>query len=241
MSEVSHCWTKMPAFPLAPCLHPPFASHPVVLFVWSEPRDFGAMPSCTATSPAHRPSRGCWVHPWQQPSSCSTRKGSCPKSVPQFISAILAVNARGRAQSLRCINRAAELSVGNASKSSFPADYFVLESLCRISAQLFVLGIKKKKKIVSEPHPILPSAEQGLSELPQPPPLQHPSGHGYVVLCLWDPSSQSLDGDCCFWPSPLYPVRWPWAYLCPNALPKKGNRDKFSSYSTEIKIRITMV
>lgn len=146
MSEVSHCWTEMPAFPLAPCLHPPFASHPVVLFVWSEPRDFGAMPSCTATSPAHTPSQGCRVHPWQQPSSCSTQKGSCPKSVPQFISVILAVNARGRAQSLCCINRAAELSVGNASKSSFPADYFVLESLCRISAQLFVLGIKKKKE-----------------------------------------------------------------------------------------------
>jgi len=73
------------------------------------------------------------------------KKGSFPKSVPRFTSVILAVNAGGRAQAFRCINKAAELSVGNASKISLRADCFVPESLCRLSAELSVLEIKEKK------------------------------------------------------------------------------------------------
>lgn len=133
------------------CTPPSFASHPINTFahlerVWG---DFGSMPSCTAPSPAHKPLQGCRLHPQQQPHSCSTQKGSYPKSLLQFISVILAVSARGRVQSVWCTNRVSELSVGNTSKSSFPSECFILEILCRISAELSVLGFKSggKKKL----------------------------------------------------------------------------------------------
>lgn len=127
-----------PLFCLSPCKY--------ICSFGASGGNFGSLPSCTAPSPAHRPLQGCSLHPQQQPSSCSTQKGSCPKSLPQFVSVILAVNARGRVQSVCCINRVGELSVGNVSKSSFSSDCFVLERLCRISPELFVLGIKGEKK-----------------------------------------------------------------------------------------------
>lgn len=137
------------------------------------------MVRCPAVQPPVLPTdpyraAGC-THSSSHEAAALRRANLCPKSLLQFISVILAVNARGRVQFLSCLNRVGERYVGNTSKSSFPSDCFVLETLCRISGELFVLGIKrKKKKIVSHPPPVLPSAEQGLSKLLQPLPLQHP-------------------------------------------------------------------
>lgn len=133
---------------------------------------------CPAVQPPVLPTdpyraAGC-THSSSHAAAALRRANLCPKFLLPFISVILGVNARGRVQSLCCLNRMGELYVGNTSKSSFPSDCFVLETLCRISGELFVLGIKRKKKIVSHPPPVLPSAEQGLSKLLQPPPLQHP-------------------------------------------------------------------
>lgn len=101
VSEVSHCQTEALTFPLPPCVHPHLLTLTleIYLFIWSKQGDFGSTPRRTAPNPAHRPLQGCRLHPQQQPSSCSTQKGSCPKSLPQFVSVILAVNARGRVQS----------------------------------------------------------------------------------------------------------------------------------------------
>lgn len=133
------------------CTPPSFTSHHVNTFVnleWG--RGGRILVRCPAVQPPVLPTdpyraAGC-THSSSHEAAALRRANLCPKSLLQFISVILAVNARGRVQFLSCLNRVGERYVGNTSKSSFPSDCFVLETLCRISGELFVLGIKRKKK-----------------------------------------------------------------------------------------------